>query len=436
MPVFTARRTLDASSSTVENAGSSNDAFTSISSATLIRSGGSFLTSAADRTAASATARARCGSCLTPRRSRTRRRCHFPVSTAENAAVPPGSRRPRRAPQRSPRPQQASGSTRGAGNISAPARAPRGAHQTVPVPVSTPPRPRPGSSKRDPGPFTNRRNRGYAVRSIDATGPDPRSGPRNRARQMLEPELEIALRELTLDRPAPELVGELKDPSELDPQLARNALKPRDLTPLRAGQPLRAPTPQLPVVHVTPLKPLAVDPLRADNRRVIKHERLRAGLQQHRVMLTRVAQTPVDQRCDRRQHADRLPVRLATAVHTAEATLPTAAPITPGPQFAATPITPGPQFAATPITPGPQFAAIVAVRPLHLLGLCGPYPSQSQNDSTLRAYSRLERSANGTDANHRRYRSTASAGSTLPDIESPPYLWPRMEADTGPSESY
>jgi hypothetical protein len=68
----------------------------SISNATLIRSGGSFLTSAADRTAASATVRARCGSCLTPSRSRTSRRCHFPVSTAENAAVPSGSRRPRR----------------------------------------------------------------------------------------------------------------------------------------------------------------------------------------------------------------------------------------------------------------------------------------------------------------------------------------------------
>src|SRR5450755_2322152 len=65
MPVFTARRTLDAISLSVENAGSSNDAFTSISSATLIRSGESFLTSATDRTAASATARARCGSCLT-----------------------------------------------------------------------------------------------------------------------------------------------------------------------------------------------------------------------------------------------------------------------------------------------------------------------------------------------------------------------------------
>jgi hypothetical protein len=96
MPVFTSSRTLDAISSSVENAGSSNDPFTSISSATLIRSGGSFLTSAADRTAASATVRARCGSCLTPSRSRTSRRCHFPVSTAENTAVPSGSRRPRR----------------------------------------------------------------------------------------------------------------------------------------------------------------------------------------------------------------------------------------------------------------------------------------------------------------------------------------------------
>jgi hypothetical protein len=72
---------------------------------------------------------------------------------------------------------------------------------------------------------------------------------------------------------------------------------------------------------------------RAGDRRVIKHVPLRAGHQQHRVVLSRVAQTPVDQRRDRRQHADRLPVRLATAAHAAEATLPTAAPITPGRSF-------------------------------------------------------------------------------------------------------
>jgi hypothetical protein len=48
---------------------------------------------------------------------------------------------------------------------------------------------------------------------------------------VLDRELEVALRELTLDRPAPELIGELEDPGQLDPQLARNALKPRDLTP-------------------------------------------------------------------------------------------------------------------------------------------------------------------------------------------------------------
>ena len=64
--VFTSRRIRDAISSSVENAGSSNDALTSISSATLIRSGGLFLTSAADRIASAATARARSGSCTTP----------------------------------------------------------------------------------------------------------------------------------------------------------------------------------------------------------------------------------------------------------------------------------------------------------------------------------------------------------------------------------
>jgi hypothetical protein len=76
----------------------------------------------------------------------------------------------------------------------------------------------------------------------------PPAVPSNRANEsntkprcllMDSTELEIALRELTLDRPAPEFIGGLEDPSELDPQLARNALKPRDLTPLRAGQPLR-----------------------------------------------------------------------------------------------------------------------------------------------------------------------------------------------------
>ena len=46
-------------SSSVENAGSSSEASTSRSSATLMRSGGWLFTSAASRIAASATARAR-----------------------------------------------------------------------------------------------------------------------------------------------------------------------------------------------------------------------------------------------------------------------------------------------------------------------------------------------------------------------------------------
>jgi hypothetical protein len=59
IPALTSARMAVASSSSVENAGSSSEASTSRSSATLIRSGGWFFTSAADRISAAASARAR-----------------------------------------------------------------------------------------------------------------------------------------------------------------------------------------------------------------------------------------------------------------------------------------------------------------------------------------------------------------------------------------
>lgn len=55
----------------VEKPGSSSDAFTNISNATLMRSGGLFFTSAAARMASRATTRKRSGSRATPTRSRT-----------------------------------------------------------------------------------------------------------------------------------------------------------------------------------------------------------------------------------------------------------------------------------------------------------------------------------------------------------------------------
>jgi hypothetical protein len=62
IPALTSARMEAAISSSVENAGSSSEASTSRSSATLIRSGGWFFTSAASQIAAAATALARCWS--------------------------------------------------------------------------------------------------------------------------------------------------------------------------------------------------------------------------------------------------------------------------------------------------------------------------------------------------------------------------------------
>lgn len=77
---------------------------------------------------------------------------------------------------------------------------------------------------------------------------------------------------------------------------------------------------ELAVIDITPLQALAVDALGPRDRRVVKHMRLRARFQQRRIMLPGVTQTLVAQRRDRREHADRLPVRLTTIRHTAEAT--------------------------------------------------------------------------------------------------------------------
>jgi hypothetical protein len=69
-------------------------------------------------------------------------------------------------------------------------------------------------------------------------------------------------------------------------------------------------------------------------------------------MLARITHTLVDQRRDRRQHADRLPLRRTAAGHAAEANF----------------------LASPPMTLGPQFAAKVARRPLPLSGLSWLYP--------------------------------------------------------------
>src|SRR5207248_723908 len=81
-----------------------------------------------------------------------------------------------------------------------------------------------------------------------------------------------------------------------------------------------APAQQLPVVDVAPLQPLGIDALRALDRRIVKDVRLRPSLQQRRVVLPAVTQPLVDQRRDRRQHADRPPPRLTTTLHTTDAT--------------------------------------------------------------------------------------------------------------------
>ena len=174
MPVFTSRRTLDASSSTVENAGSSNDAFTSISSATLIRSGGSFLTSAAERTAASATARARRGSWNTPRRPRTSCRCAFTFRVSHHAAVACDKPSPRRTCSTTATgtsldrgkypscPKHTSDST--SENRCSSERVCSRAHATSSSE---------GLNDASSRAVTRRRNRGYAVRSIDAIRKPP-----------------------------------------------------------------------------------------------------------------------------------------------------------------------------------------------------------------------------------------------------------------------
>jgi hypothetical protein len=100
------------------------------------------------------------------------------------------------------------------------------------------------------------------------------SGPRIRAQQVLQVDLYVALGELSLDRPTPELVGERKDAREHQAQLPRYGPQPRDLAPLRTGHSLPAP-------------------------------------------------------------AHRLPAWLTTTLHAAEATPPATAPMTPSPQFAA-----------------------------------------------------------------------------------------------------
>jgi len=57
-------------------------------------------------------------------------------------------------------------------------------------------------------------------------------------------------------------------------------------------------------------------------------------------VLAGVTQTLVAQRRDRREHADRLPVRLTTTRHAAEATSPPPDPTTRSSQFAANGIAP------------------------------------------------------------------------------------------------
>ncbi len=52
-------------------------------------------------------------------------------------------------------------------------------------------------------------------------------------------------------------------PSELDPQLPRNTLQPRDLALPRAGQPLRTPALQLPVIQSGGTKGARVLPTRS-----------------------------------------------------------------------------------------------------------------------------------------------------------------------------
>ena len=68
--VFTSPRIRDVMSFNVENPGSSNEAFTTISNATLIRSAGLFFTTTAARITATTTTRARSGSSPPPTRSR------------------------------------------------------------------------------------------------------------------------------------------------------------------------------------------------------------------------------------------------------------------------------------------------------------------------------------------------------------------------------
>jgi len=70
----------------------------------------------------------------------------------------------------------------------------------------------------------SRRNRGYPVRSMTPLPRDHRtSGPRIRAQQVLQADLQVALGQLALNRSAPELVSERKDPREHQPQLDQTA---------------------------------------------------------------------------------------------------------------------------------------------------------------------------------------------------------------------
>ncbi|MGI8429764.1 MAG: hypothetical protein ACR2OB_10770 [Solirubrobacteraceae bacterium] len=147
-------------------------------------------------------------------------------------------------------------------------------------------------------------------------------------------------------------------------RLPGNALQPRDLAALSAGESLRTPARELPLIDAAPLEPFAIDALRVLDRRVIKNVRLGPGSQQRRVVLTPITQTPVDQRRHPRQHADRLPARLTTAVQAAEATL----------------------LATALTTPKPQFATSTAPPLLHLLALSWLYPFIAQRHKRRKSY--------------------------------------------------
>ena len=105
-----------------------------------------------------------------------------------------------------------SGTAQGAESISVPASTPKVLIGTRPL-SAHPTSSSVGLIDASSRAVTGRRNRGYAVRSIDVidSNPPETSGPRMRAEHVLETELEIALRELPLDRAAPELISELKD---------------------------------------------------------------------------------------------------------------------------------------------------------------------------------------------------------------------------------